>query len=179
MATNTMPPQRAYLRSQEWQHASRGLLAVAIGNEDGSFAKQYDLGRTDDATVLSLIKGVNYWVLGVDDAKNLALHFEASSQDPGSGERIARKIEALLKLGRAACEQGDVADGSLEVKAIINRMAKAILANARIEHTDHTIGVHAEGFGTLGDVGSIIRADIAEAQSRAPVAADKPKSTKR
>lgn len=179
LATGEMPPLATYLQSEEWRRASRGLLAVAIGNEKGSFAKQYDLGRPDDATALSLFKGVSFWVLGVDDSAALSLHAQALCQDANARVRIAKKVEALLKLGRAACEQGDVADGSPEVKAIINRMTKALLANVRIEHTDRTIRLDSEGFGTLADVGSIIRAETKAAQSGPPVAADASRKAKR
>ena len=34
-----VPPLPAFLRGPDWERASRGLLAVAIGNQDGAFAK--------------------------------------------------------------------------------------------------------------------------------------------
>ena len=37
----------AYLSGPEWDQASRGLLAVAFNNQDGAFAKAYDIGRGD------------------------------------------------------------------------------------------------------------------------------------
>ena len=68
----SQPP--SYVRGPGWERASGGLLAIAIGNEDGTFAKQYDLGRPDDAVTLSLFKDVNHWTFWVDDASSIALH---------------------------------------------------------------------------------------------------------
>ena len=53
----SQPP--AHLRSPDWERASRGLLAVALNNEDGAVAKQCDMGRADDAIALSLFKDVD------------------------------------------------------------------------------------------------------------------------
>ncbi len=45
LAGQGAPPRPAFLRGPDWERASRGLLAVAIGNQDGAFAKSYDLKR--------------------------------------------------------------------------------------------------------------------------------------
>ena len=83
----------AYLSGPEWDRASRGLLAVAINNQGGAFAKAYDLGRPDDAVVLSLFKGVDRWVFGVDDADAIAVHALAVC-DP-RGERDDRPLHRI------------------------------------------------------------------------------------
>lgn len=178
-AASEAPLRPAYLQSEEWRRASRGLLAVAINNEDGSFAKQYDLGRPDDAIALSLFKGAAYWVLGVDDSAELAMHLEARCQDLATRERITREVEGLLKIGRAAIQDAEAVDGSADAMTIIDRMTKALMANLRIEHTDRTLGLHSQGFGTLADLGLILKAEAKNDQRQNSVAAEGPKSTKR
>ena len=84
------PGVPAYLSGPEWDRASRGLLAVAINNRGGAFAKAYDLGRPDDAVVLPLFKGVDRWVFGVDDADAIAVHALAVC-GPEVSETIARR----------------------------------------------------------------------------------------
>ena len=155
LVTNTMPAQPVYLRSPEWERASRGLLAYAIGNEDGSFEKRYHPERPRDATFLSLFNGVEHWVLGIDDAEPLTVHAGARCRDLGTSTRLANEIETLLKDVRTASDKGGVVDDSWEAKPIINRMAKPFLANVRIEHTDRTIGLGAEDFGSFADLASI------------------------
>ena len=73
LAGRRAPPLPAFLRGPDWERACRGLLAVAINNQDGAFAKSYDLGRPDDAVVLSLFKGVDHWTFSVDDADAIVL----------------------------------------------------------------------------------------------------------
>ena len=98
------PAPPAYLRGPDWERASRGLLAVAIKNQDGTFAKHYDLGRPDDAVVLSLFKGVDWWIFGVDDADSIVLHADATCRDRDASEAVSRSLDSLIKLGRQTIE---------------------------------------------------------------------------
>ena len=61
LAGPEVPPLPAFLRGPDWERACRGLLAVAVNNRDGAFAKPIDLGRPEDAVVLSFFKGVDHW----------------------------------------------------------------------------------------------------------------------
>ena len=61
------------------------------------------MGRPDDAIVLSLFKGVDRWMLGVDDADAIALHPTADCRDE-SGETIAHSVESLVKMAHDAHE---------------------------------------------------------------------------
>lgn len=154
------PPLPAYLRGPDWDRVSRGLLAVAISNQDGAFAKQYDLGRADDAVVLSLFEGVDHWTLGVDDADSIALHAAAACRSGEAREAITRVIDSLLKLGRAQIEHPDpeaLAVGAHEQR--IHGMAKGLLASLRVRRTDRSVELGAEGFGTLADFASLIAAE--------------------
>ena len=85
----------AFVQNTDWERASRGLLAFAINNQDDAFAKHYDLGRPDDAVVLSLFKGVDWWIAGVDDDDAIVLHAEppparTATQARRSAERSSR-----------------------------------------------------------------------------------------
>jgi hypothetical protein len=156
------PAPPAYLRGADWGRVSRGLLAVAINNQDGALAKRYDLGRPDDAVFLSLFKGVDRWVLGVDDDETIVLHAAAACRDRDASESITRAIDALLKLGRDAVEHPDPEALAAGAHDRIFRMVKALLANIRVERTDRSIDCRTGGFGTLADFASIVEAEAGE-----------------
>ena len=76
------PALPAYLRGKEWERASRGLVAMLSIIATTQFAKHYDLGRPDDAVVLSLFKGVDTWIIGVEDADAIVLQADANMPQP-------------------------------------------------------------------------------------------------
>jgi hypothetical protein len=160
----SQPP--AYIRGPGWERASRGLLAVAINNVDGAFAKQYDLGQPDDAVPLSLVKDVNHWIFWVDDASSITLHAAAACRSGEASKAISGVIDSLLKQARAAIEQQDLEGPTVEPDEREYRMLKALLANIRVEHTDRSVELLTEGFGTLAEVGSFIKAQAGEEKSR-------------
>jgi hypothetical protein len=162
----SQPP--AFTRGPGWERASRGLLAVAIHNEGGAFAKQYDLGRPDDAVLLSLLKDVNYWTLCVADADSIALHAAAACRNGEVSKAITAVIETLLKLPLAEIEQPDhqaLATAS-ELDEHGYRMIKALLANIRVEHAERSVDLFTDGFGTLAELASLIKAEASDAKSR-------------
>jgi len=132
------------------------LLAVAISNEDGAFAKQYDLGRPDDAVALSLFKDVSHWTFWVDDANSIALHAAADCRSGEVSKAISGVIDSLLKSARAGMEQPDPAALAVGAHEREYRMIKALLANIRVEHTERSFELLTDGFGTLAEVGSFI-----------------------
>ena len=109
--------------------------------------------------VLSLFKGVDRWVFGVDDADAIALHALAVC-DAQASEPIARSIESLVKLGREALEHPgpDGAVGELHGRGL--RMVKTLLANLRVGHGHGSVELQTEGFGTLAELGALLEADI-------------------
>ncbi len=152
----------AFVQTADWKRASRGLLAYAINNRNEAFAKQYDLGRPDDAVVLSLVKGVDHWVLGVAANDAIVFHAAAACQSPEASEALLRTIESLRALGQKALEHPAPkrwAGGSLDPLV----MARAVLANLRIDRTDSSIDVRAEGFGALADLPAFIESDFGAA----------------
>ena len=150
-----------------------------MNNQDGAFAKACDLGRPDDAAVLSLLKGVDRWVLGVDDADAIVLHADAACVGRDATESITRAIDSLRKLGLAAIDRAPLVtpDGVDHGGNI--RMVKALLANLRVEPADRSVGLRAEGFGTLADFASIVETEVHEEMSREQDGAEKAKVSKR
>ena len=67
----------AHLSGADWEPFSHAIFAYVINNKDGMFAKAYDLRRTDDAVMLSLCKGVDRWLVGVDDSDEIVAHATA------------------------------------------------------------------------------------------------------
>jgi len=161
----SQPP--ACIRGPGWERASRGLLAVAISNEDGAFAKQYDLGRPDDAVALSLFKDVSHWTFWVDDANSIALHAAADCRSGEVSKAISGVIDSLLKSARAGMEQPDPAALAVGAHEREYRMIKALLANIRVEHTERSVELLTDGFGTLAEIGSFIKAEADDEKSRA------------
>jgi len=155
----------AHLASTDWERVSRGLLAVAVQNQDGQFAKAYDLGRPDDAVVLSLFKGVDRWVFGVDDADPIALHATAACRGDASGT-IARAVESVVKMWQDTIvdpEPGTTVDEFLNRGTL---MFKTLLTNLRVEHDDLAVDVRAEGFGTLAEFGAVVETEINDDANR-------------
>jgi hypothetical protein len=169
-----VPTAPAYLRGADWERASRGLLGVAIRNEDGAFAKQYDLGRSDDAVVVSLFKGIDRWVVGVEDAESIAVRAEVTGCDPDAAGVMFGAFNALVQLGRTALASTDDVPHGHQPSL---RMAKAFLANLRAEPSGRSVAIRAEGFGTFGDLGSLIESEFNEAKTEA--ASADPKAEKR
>jgi beta-lactamase regulating signal transducer with metallopeptidase domain len=155
MLTRTKPVVPAYLAGADWERFSHGLLAIAINNRDGKFAKSYDLDRPDDALVLSLFKGVDHWIFGVDDADAIGLHALAVCR-ADAGESIAGSVESLVKMGQVALARPEKVGTPSNDFERADRMASSILKNIRVTHDEHSVNVRSDGFGTLAEWGSIM-----------------------
>jgi hypothetical protein len=155
------PSIPAYLTGADWDRVSRGLLAVAFQNRDGGLARTFNLDRPDDAVALSLLKGVDRWVFGLDDAESVVLC--AAAACPGdASETIARVVESLVKRGRDALERSgpDASDDPTWTRA--RSLLKKLMANLRVGHDDHSVDLRAEESGTLSEVGKILEAEFKE-----------------
>ncbi len=140
-----------FVQNAEWRQASRGLLALAINNQNGAYAKAYDLGRPDDAVALSLVKGVDRWIACVADDDAIVLRLAGLCQNPSASEALVRTLESLRKLGQAAIDQSGPEDPTDESWDLPRDMARPFLANFRVERNDRSVDVRARGFGTLAD----------------------------
>ena len=172
------PAPPAYLRGKEWERASRGLVAVAINNQNDTFAKHYDLGRPDDAVVLSLFKGLDAWIFGVDDADPIVLHADAACRNRDASEAISRSLDSLIKLGRQFLEHDIPKSPDSRAHDQIVRMLKALAANVRVEHTDNAITVQAQNFGSLADFAAIVDGKAQESKARVATRNDAKNSVK-
>jgi beta-lactamase regulating signal transducer with metallopeptidase domain len=173
-----VPFHPAHLTGADWDRVSRGLLVLAIQDRDGVLAKDYDLGRPDDEVVLPLLKGVDHWVLGVDDTESLGVHAFAACRGDASAT-IARTAETLVTLGRAAVGREAAAIRTDENAARALRLAEALLANLRVGHDDHSVRLDAEGFGTLAELGTIAEAGLKVVPVEEQVAEGPENSTRR
>jgi beta-lactamase regulating signal transducer with metallopeptidase domain len=173
------PESPAFLRGKDWERASRGLIAVAIKNQDGTFMKHYDLGRPDDAVVRSLFNGIDSWVLGVDDADALVLHAEATSSGHDASEAVSRQIDSLIKLGRQfLLVELDPKSPEVAAHDLVARMLKALAANVRVEHSDSAITVQTQDFGTLADFAAVVEGQAQESKDRVAARRDPKQSVK-
>ena len=157
LAARKDPAAPAYLRGADWERASRGLLAYAITNHDGTFPKRYDLGRPDDALFLSLFPGVDHWVTTIDDADSIVVHASAACRDRDASEAIARAVESVRNRGLEEIDHPG--PGEPTAGPHLLAMSRALLANLRVEHTDHSVVLRAEGIGTMADFASIAQAE--------------------
>lgn len=160
LAEGTPQPRRAFLQGEDWAKACRGVLAVAVDNENGAFARAYDMGRPDDPAVLSLFQGVDHWVLAAEDRGSIALHASASARDAEAGRAVSAAIGSLLTMGKDATRAAGQAEPA-GVNAEAGRMVKTLLDGLSVRQSGRSVVVHAEGFGTLADVLSVVTAETA------------------
>ncbi len=161
---DSAPP--AYLSGKEWERASRGLVAVAIKNRDETFAKRYDLGRPDDAVVLSLFKGVDQWIVSADDADPILLRADATCHDRDAIPAIRRSLDSVMELGRQYRERDVPKSPDAETHGPVVLMFKALATNVRVEHTGSAITVQARNFGSLADFAAIVAGEAQESKAR-------------
>jgi hypothetical protein len=182
MAGGARPPTPAFLREPAWERASRGLATLAIKNQDDTFTKKYDFGRPDeeDKLVLALLKGIDCWMFGVDDANSIVLHADAISRGREASEAVSGQIDTLLAIGRQFLLQ-ELDPKSPEVAAheLIARVVKAMAANVRVEHTEKTVTVRTQDFATLADFAAIVEDEARESKVRAAARKDAKDSVKR
>ena len=104
----------------------------------------------------------------MDDADAIVLRASAACRGSDVSEVIARSIDSLVKLGRDAINHADPKAKEFADHERMFRMIKSLMANVRVEHTDRSVGVHTDGFGTLADFASIIEAEMNEQKAPAP-----------
>jgi beta-lactamase regulating signal transducer with metallopeptidase domain len=178
IAGRSDPTRPEYVTENDWARASRGLVAVAIDNRTDAFAKHYNLGRTDDAIVLSLFKGLNCWILGVEDADEITLYAQGACRDGDSAGAVCRSVDSLIKLGRQHVEQNAPKVPDVGAHDHIARLLKALAATVRVERSGYVVAIRAHGFGTLADFALIVDGEAQEAKARS-AARDVAKSSAR
>ena len=157
MASGARPASPAYLRGPAWERASRGLAALAIKNRDDAFTKKYDFGRPDDKMVLSLFKGIDCWMFGVDDGDSIVFHADATSRSREASESVSRQVDSLIALARQfLVEELDPKSPEVGAHELNARVVKAMAANVRVEHNDKTVTVQTQDFATLADFAAIV-----------------------
>ncbi|MDG3004957.1 M56 family metallopeptidase [Paludisphaera mucosa] len=161
-------PTPDYLRGPEWERASRGLLAVVIGNQDGAFAKQYDLGRPSD--VAPLFQGVDRWVLGVDDADALAVRGVAACRDGEASQAVGRFIDSAIPAARAEWQADlDRTPPHTKSQALGIGVLRGFLDKIQVRRADRSVELVVDGFASLADLAAVIESELAE-NSRRPEA---------
>ena len=149
----------AFLTGPEWERASRGLLAVAINNQDGAFVKKIDLNRPGDAVVLSLFKGVESLVFGVEDRDDFALRATAVCQGDAPRDALVRTVEALIGQGRKYVDQ-PARPGAHHGQS--RQMLIDLLANVQVSKADGRAIFQSTDFGRLTDLAAIMEAESNE-----------------
>jgi hypothetical protein len=180
IASGEIPEQPAFLSNPSWERASRGLFAIAVKNHGDMFAKHYDLGRPDDAITLSLFKGIESWILSVDDTDAIVLHAEAACRNRDASEAVSRSLESLIAMGRQEIDK-ELQDNQPKTPTdgLVVRMYKALLTGVRVEHSDNTITVRTQGFGTLADFAAIVEGQLKESETGVEVRNDAKDAVKR
>lgn len=149
----------AWLDGPDWERAKRGPAALVLANPGGEFARRYDLGRPDDAVVLSMLRGVERWTFGVDDADPIRLHGVARAGDDSAAATLAATMAGLRQLGLAG----------LAAKAGPTRpeaWARGFLDHLETRAEGSSLRLDAGSFGTFADVGDMLNAIEAEDDAR-------------
>ncbi len=152
------PLSPAFVRDPDWQRACRGLAAIVINNEGGAFVKAYDVGDPNDAEFLSVLKGVEHWVLGVNDADSIALRAAAACLSDEACKTVASSIDSHVKQFRVFLD-AVARERPQDVNTPEGRMYLRLMAALSIDRGDRSIEIHADGFGTLADLASIVEAE--------------------
>ncbi len=167
MAGGAKPALPSYLRGPAWERASRGLAALAITNQDDSFTKKYDFGRPDDKLALALFKGIDCWMIGVDDSDAIVLHADATSRGREASESVSRQVDSLIAMARQfLLTELDPKSPEVAAHQLVARVIKGMAANVRVEHTDKTVTVQTRDFGTLADFAAIVEGEARESKDR-------------
>ena len=171
-------PVPDYVRGDDWKRASRGVFAVALDNREDSLAKDFDLGRPDDAMVLPMFRGVDRWVLSVPATDDISPHAEAVVRDARSAVLLVREVEHLVKIGRTALALTTPLIGE---RARASRFADRILENLKIVRANRTILLDSPQSGTFAEVGAMLSHVVADATARAKAqtASASPKAERR
>lgn len=135
------PTLPAFLRGPEWVQASKGVLAVAFDNHEGSFLSRFDPRDPNDAVVLSILKDVERVTIAAADADELFLKVSADCRPGDASAGISRVIDVFAKMWLARIEDEIANDPKLAASDPTISMAKGILSNLRIVHTDQSVKV--------------------------------------
>ena len=83
--------------------------------------------------------------------------------------RSPRSIDSLLKQYRDLVDHADPQERAAAAHDPASRMFNSLVTHLRVEHTDRSLGIHTDGFGTLADFAAIIEASVqAEAKPDEP-----------
>lgn len=159
LAERGKPELPAHLAGEDWKTASKGILAVAYRKPD-DFEKSYNLGRPDDAVVISLLDGVERVVLSAADAEQIALHAVAACSKPDAPEKIARVVQSLKNQGIKAVEANEVDLTPMPMQLEGVRLAKGLLYNLRIVCHPASLTLDSSGFGTLAEFASVVEEEL-------------------
>ena len=179
IAAGVDPAPPSYVRGKQWERATSGLLAIAINNLNDTFAKHYDLGQPDDAMALSIFKGLDTWILGVDDVDAIVVQADGTCRDRDASEAISRSLDSLIKLGRQNIEQNAPKSPESGADDREVRMLKALLAEVRVEHAGNAVTVHAQHIGTIADFAAIVDVEAQESNARVGAGNDAKNSVKK
>ena len=113
------------------------------------------MGRADDAVALSLFKDVDRWTFEVDDADSITVHAAAACRNGEARKAILGVIDSFLKSARETMKDPEwlAAEGHEPV----NRMAVKFVTNLRVEHTDRSVDLRADGIATLAEFVSFVK----------------------
>ncbi len=135
------PTLPAFLSGPEWVQASKGVLAVAFDNHEGSFLGRLDPRNPDDAVVLSILRDVERVTIAAADADELFLTVSADCRPGDASAGISRMIDVYAKILLARIEDELANDPRLAASDPTLSMAKGVLSSLRIVHTDQSVKI--------------------------------------
>jgi hypothetical protein len=128
--------------------------------------KSYDVGDPGDAEFLSVLKGVEHWVLSVDDADAIVLRAAAGCLGADSSRSVANSIDAHVKQFRSFLD-GVARERPQDVNTPEGRMYLKLMDSLRVERRDRSIEIQVGGFGTLADLAGILEANFEDPAKQA------------
>jgi hypothetical protein len=148
----------AHLRGADWDRVSRNMVAIAINNQAGAFAKGFDPKRWDDKAILQYLNGVESWLIGVPDDDRLSFHASGSCAKAEDRGMILKMFATDLSNVREQLSTDGL--GPNEMAALLRlktylRVCRSLAEKFQFEERKTSLEVHAEDFGRFADLPAI------------------------
>jgi hypothetical protein len=155
LIANGAPPKPEYLRGADWDRVSRKLVAVAINNQAGVFAKGFDPNREDDKEILPFFNGVESCFVGVPDDDRLSFQISGACPKPENREMIIKAFTNNFKELREQFKQLGVGQIVWNLDPTL-RVYKNVIEKVRIVERNGSLEIVAEDFGKFAELPSIL-----------------------
>jgi beta-lactamase regulating signal transducer with metallopeptidase domain len=152
------PAPPAYAQGADWGQVHRGLVAWALDNRDGQWARELKEDAADPAEVqfAKLFEHADRWVFGVGDADEFVLRAIASCGNDQAREATTRATELLLKTCRELVAQPDPAAAKDPQADQEDHLVEALLTGSHVEREGFSVLFRSSSATKLVDLFALV-----------------------